>query len=51
MEMRSHNFEFLHNDELLGIIWEHKRKEKKRGERKEEGILISLEPRVVYLFV
>jgi hypothetical protein len=50
MEMRSHNFEFLHNDELLGIIWEHKRK-KKGGETKEEGILISLEPWIVYLFV
>lgn len=33
--MRSHNFEFLHNDELLGMIWEHKRKKKKGG--KEGG--------------
>jgi hypothetical protein len=30
MDMRSHNFEFLHSDELLGSIWEHKR-EKKEG--------------------
>jgi hypothetical protein len=28
-----------------------KQEEKKGGEMKEEGILISLEPRVVYLFV